>query len=80
MNKASELQHFRNGVVFSLTARLDRGSLWIAKQKVLSILDVLRSISSVHFCRGGHVSMTFFFPPPKALSLKSQLSCLCFEL
>lgn len=47
--------------MFCLTARLDRGSLWREEQKVLAILDVLRSISSVHFCRGGHVSMALFF-------------------
>lgn len=46
--------------MFCLTARPDRGILWREEQKVPAILDILTSISSVHFCRGGHVSMTFF--------------------
>lgn len=48
MNNTSELQHCRSKVMFCLTARLDRGSLWREEQKVLAILDVLRSISSVY--------------------------------
>lgn len=61
MNNTSELQHCGSKVVFCLTARLDRGSLWREEQKVLAVLDALRSISSVHFRRGGHVSVALLF-------------------
>lgn len=63
--------------MYCLTARPDRGSLWREEQKVPAILDILRSISSVHFCRGGHVSIVgfFFFPEkPSALNYSAPVS------
>lgn len=66
--------------MFCLTARPERRSVWIEEQKVPAVLDILRSISSVHFCRGGHESMTFSHPAQKALNLELQLSCLCIQL